>query len=472
MANTESAAALWLPKGKKTLVQIGTICLTVSVACYGLALSTLVAPILERMDAMGYVSLFSIFSSLGITIMTPIGGKLGDLFGRKMVILIAGIACILFGIGVAYAPNLPLLMVCRLGVGFAQGAFVAAPYIIVGLINEKKDVPKAMGLLAAALSVGGFGGSMVAGFLTDMGMLKAAILFPAIPLLLGILLIGFCYPDDRKKVQANIDIVGIGLLVTALCGILLPLNYGLSMRWTSPIILGGFVIGIVFIIALIRYEARAEQPIIPVKLFKNKNYLALVLIGCACHFYRGAMDVYSPLGAMNVMGVSTTVAGSLQFPRTLVTMFLPVLAGAWVAKKKTNLWKALAIASAFTAFPMLAMGFTTSASSVLLYFVALTITGVAESFRGVSITPAAQNCLKAEEIGVGTSMINFANSLTGSLAAAIYGVVYNWFTLNDPTNTRNIQNGVNAVFLTAGAVTLIGLFLVLLWVRPMLERQQ
>ena len=473
MANEQSTAVIQLPKGKKNLVQIGAICLTVSIACYGLALSTLITPILESLNAMDYVGLFSVFGSIGITIMTPIGGKLGDIFGRKAIVVIAGIACILCGAGIAFATSLPILMFCRIGVGVAQGAFMAAPYIIVGVINEKKDVPKAMGLLAMALSIGGFGGSIIAGILTDMGMLKAAILFPAIPLAIGVILIGALYPNDKNaSTKAKIDMVGIVLLVIALCGILLPLNFGSTMGWTNPIILVGFLIGIVFTVLLIKFEAKAEQPIIPVKMFKEKKYLAFVLVGFICYFYRGAMDVYAPLGAINVIGTSTATAGSLQFPRTIVTMFLPVIAGAWVGKKKVNMWKAMAIATLLSGVPMLTMGFTTqSASYVIVYFVALTITGIAESYRGVSITPAAQACLKTEDIGVGTALVNFANSLAGSLAAALYGTIYGGFTAADATNVDLMQKGVNAVFLTAGIITMVGFILVIFWVKPMLEKE-
>ena len=92
MANEQSTAAIQLSKGKKNLVQLGAICLTVSIACYGLALSTLITPILEKHNAMDMVGLFSIFSSIGITIMTPIGGKLGDIFGRKAVVVVSGLS--------------------------------------------------------------------------------------------------------------------------------------------------------------------------------------------------------------------------------------------------------------------------------------------------------------------------------------------------------------------------------------------
>ena len=472
MQNKQSTAAINLTNGRKNLIQFGAMCLTISIACYGLALSTLITPILENVDAMDYVGLFSVFGSIGITIMTPIGGKLGDIFGRKAIVVVAGIACVLLGAGIAYAQTLWLLMLCRIGVGIAQGAFMAAPYIIVGVINEKKNVPKAMGLLSMALAIGGFGGSIVAGILTDLGLLKVAILFPAIPLIIGVILIGLFYPNDRNTgKKTRIDQLGILLLIIALCGILLPLNLGSTMGWTNPVILIGFGVGIGFSALFIWVEDRTEQPIIPVKLFREKKYLAFVIISFICYIYRGAMDVYAPLGAINVMGTSTATAGSLQFPRTIVTILLPVLAGTWVAKKRENMWKAMAIATTLAAVPMLAMGFTTqSVSYVVVYFVALAITGIAESFRGVSITPAAQACLKPENMGVGTAMVNFANSLAGSLTAALYGAIYGGFTAADPRNVTLIQLGVNTVFLTAGSLTLLGVLLVLFWVRPMLER--
>ncbi len=119
-----------------------------------------------------------------MSIMTPIGGKLGDLIGRRNIVVIPGIICAVCGIAFAFVRSLVPLMILRLLIGFAQGAFTAAPYIIAGLINERKDVPKAMGMLATAIAVG-FGGSIIAGILTDMGLLKVAILMPAVPLILG-----------------------------------------------------------------------------------------------------------------------------------------------------------------------------------------------------------------------------------------------------------------------------------------------
>ena len=169
MANEDSTAIIPLPKGKKNLVQFGAIMLTVAVACYGLALMTLVPPILQRLDGMSYAGLVGLCISLGITLLSPIGGKLADIFGRKAVVVVAGQINLDCGVGIAFSSNVLVLLICCFGVGFSQGAYVSAPYIIMGLINEKKNVPKAMGYLTMALAIGGTGGSILAGGLSALG---------------------------------------------------------------------------------------------------------------------------------------------------------------------------------------------------------------------------------------------------------------------------------------------------------------
>lgn len=472
-AQAQPQVAIPLPKGKKNAVQLGCICMMLSVAMYGLVFATLTSPILKSVDAMGYVGLFSTLGAIGVSIMTPIGGKLGDLIGRRNIVVIPGIICAVAGFGFAFVRSLIPLMILRLIVSLAQGAFTAAPYIIAGLINERKDVPKAMGMLATAVAVGGFGGSIIAGILTDKGLLTVAVVMPALPLILGIVLIGLNMPNQKREGKVVIDVKGMVALIVALAGILLALNFGSSVGWTNPAIIAGFVIGIVALVALVKIEEKASEPLIPLKLFKNKNYTVLLIVGFICYFYQNAMNVYAPIGAMQVMKAPTSAAGALQMPRTIITILLPTIVGAWVGKKTGNAWKAMAIGTGFVAIPMAIMAvMTNSSASIIIYFVALSITGIAESFRAVSITPTAQGMLAPEDMGVGTSLVNFANSLAGTIAAAVYAVAYNASTASDPTNPVLIQSGVKSVFWTATVVAVIGLLLVLFVVKPQMSKKE
>lgn len=472
---TVSDAAVQLPKGKKKLVNFGDIMLCVSIACYGLVFSTLCSNILQGADpvnGLSYVSLFSILSSIGITIMTPIGGKLGDMLGRKKVLMVAGTICVIAGAAIAFVKSIPAILVLRCIVGFCQGAFVPSPYIFAGMVNDKKDVPKAMGMLAMALSIGGFGGSIVAGILTDAGLLTVAIIFPAIFLIAGLVCIGIGFPDMPGTGSANLDIPGIAALVVSLVCILIPLNFGPTWGWANPLTLGLLVVGIIFVVVLVKVEQKAASPILPLKLFKNSNYLAVLVIGGLYYAYRGAMDVYAPIGAQYIFVGGATMAGMLQFPRTIVTMVLPGICGAWVGKKSGNMGKAIALAGILSAVPMLIMGFAAPTASILLvYFVPLTITGLAESFRGVSVMSAAQAQLSLEDIGIGTSIVNFANSLVASIVAAVYGLVYNTATAADVNNVDLITKGCNHVFFTAGIITMVGVVLTFTWLMPLLKKQ-
>ena len=386
------------------------------------------------------------------------------MIGRRNIVVIPGIICAVCGIAFAFVRSLVPLMILRLLIGFTQGAFTAAPYIIAGLINERKDVPKAMGMLATAIAVGGFGGSIIAGILTDMGLLKVAILMPA--LILGVVLIGLNMPNVKREGKVSIDIPGIIALIVALAGILLALNFGSSIGWGNPAIIAGFVIGIVALVVLVKIEGKSAEPLIPLKLFKNSQYTVLLIVGFICYFYQSAMNVYAPIGAMKVMGAPASAAGALQMPRTIITIFLPTIAGVWVGKKASNAWKAMVVGTLFVAVPMAVMGFTTPSTSIIIYFVALTITGIAESYRSVAITPSAQATLQPADMGVGTSLVNFVNSLANTIAATVFGVAYNLSTSADPTNVAYIQNGVNSVFRLAAIVAVIGLVLVIFVVRP------
>ena len=465
-----STALIPLSKGKKALVSFGAIMLTVAVACYGLALMTLVPPILQRLDGMAFAGLVGLCISLGITLLSPIGGKLGDIFGRKAVVVVAGLINLICGVGIAYASNVLVLLICCFGVGFSQGAYVSAPYIIMGLINERKNVPKAMGYLTMALSIGGTGGAILAGILTDMGMLNAAILFPAIPLIVGVILIGLFYPNDKSGKKVAIDFKGIALMAVAMPAITLSLSGPTTLGWSLLVSAIVLVVGIVFACILLKHESSIDQSIIPIKLFKERDYLLFLLVGAICYFGRGAVDNYAPLGAQEVIKTSVALSGSLQLPKTVLTMILPAICGAWMTKKKDRMWKAMFIATALFAIPLLAMGFTVQAGwYIWVYFIVITISGIAESFRGISFTPAAQSVLKPEDMGIGTSMINFANSLSASIAAAVYSAIYGMCTASGIT-ADTVQKGVNGVFLTAGIVTVVGVVIVLTKVRPMLEK--
>ena len=456
--NNESTVVIQLPRKNRNLIMIGCICLMLSIACFGLSLAVIQGPVLEEMNAMSYFSTLTIFASLGLAILTPIGGKLGDLFGRRNVVIIAGAVAAICGIGMGFVKTVIPFMILRLILGAAQGAFTAAPYILIGEIYEQKEVPKRLGILSSSIAIGGFAGSIIAGMLTDLGMLKLGIIFPVIPLLIGMLLIGVNLPNKKRETKAVIDYKGVVVLALFLTALLLSLNYGPKIGWGDFKIILGFIASIILGVLLVKVEKTASEPIVPMNLFVNKRYRSLIIVGVIAYFYQEAMNMYAPLSVQKVLGQSTTVSGALQFPRMILIMILPIFVGTWVTKKRQNSKKAMIMATGLVAAAFIVMGFTTSKTPVAIYFVALALTGVAESFRAVSITPAAQASLDPSELGIGTSLLTFMNSLSPLLAAAICGIVFD-------VNKDNIQTGINGVFFLTAIVSIIGLLVVIFGIK-------
>ena len=457
-ATNNSGALIPLSKGKRNAVIIGSICLMLSIAMLGVGFFVIQGPVLEQMGASEYYSLMTIFASLGLAIMTPIGGKLGDLFGRKNVIIVSGVICAVCGIGMGIVRSIIPFILLRLLIGAAQGAFTAAPYILMREINEPKDVPKYMGLLASAIAIGGFGGSILLGAVADAGYLSLAIIIPVIPLLVGVILIAINLPNKKNEGKVVIDIPGIICLTILLSAFCLVMNYGPIIGWTDPKILVGIAITLITIPIFVKVENKANEPIVPMYLFKNSYYTKLLVVGFICYFYQTAMNAYAPLAMQQVMGISAAVSGSVQLPRSILTMVLPAALGVWVGKKNKNLWIAMAMATGLVAVAFVPLGFTNSSTSMIVYFIAIAITGIAESFRSVSVTPAAQATLDAKDLGVGTALVTFVNSLAGLFAAAIYGAIYG-------INSGSIQSGVNQIFLLTVVVSIIGCVIVVTSVR-------
>lgn len=332
--------------------------------------------------------------------MNPIGGKLGDLLGRRNIVVIFGIAA----------------LICTVG---------------MGIVNS------------------------FAAF---------AIMFPVIPLVVSIITIGINFPNNKRE-KVKVDGRGIICLVIFLSAMTLTLNFGSRVGWTNPFILFGFIGLIVSGVVLFKVESNVSEAVIPIYLLKNKRFIAILFIGFTCVYYQTVMKSYVPLVVQQVMNQTATVAGALQIPRTILTMVLPTIIGIWVGKKTSYNWISMALASGLAGLAFLPLIFTNASTPVMIFFVGLGITGIAESFRSISITPVAQSELEKKDLGVGTSLITFMNTLGGLVCAALSGVLFD-------AQGGDIQAGFRSVALVTVIISLIGCILVFVFIRPVYQHKK
>lgn len=460
-----SASAPGITQNERRFTFLGCLFLAVSMSAFGLSLANIQGTVLDSMNGADSFSLVTAISSAALCIMTPVGGSLMDMLGTKKVVLWFGLLVCVSAIGLAFVNNLAMYLLLRCILAGGQGAFASVPFIAVRQIYVPVQVPKHTGYLSGALAVGGFIGSWFAGFLADRGMLGLANAFPAVILAAGMFLVVKYYPFHDATGKKKLDIPGILLLAATLICLVFALNYGPTLGWGSHFVLGMLAGFIVAFIALIWWEKKCAAPLIPMKLFSNKAYVLLLAIAGLCIIYLNGINVYIPQALQQIMNQSAAVSGTVQIPRTILSVTVPGFAGAWVAKSTGNYWKALAITAVLIILPMACLVFIGPNMPVWFVFAALALTGAADSFRTVATMPAAQSLLARQDLGIGTSMVGFVISLAGVLASAIFSIAYNGLVQSDP-GVVGMTHGIDTVLLISAGAAVIALLLDVFLFRP------
>lgn len=470
-----NASAPGVSQTARRMAFLGCLFLAVSISAFGLSLSNIQGPVLSLLGGEDSFSLVTAISSAALCIMTPVGGSLMDMLGVRKVVLWFGLMVCACAIVLSFANSLGFYIILRALLSACQGAFASVPFIAVRQIYAPEQVPKHVGYLSGALAVGGFVGSTLAGWLVDHSMIALASSFPVLLLAPGIYLTVKYLPQGVINKDKRLDFAGIFLLAASLICLVFALNYGPVLGWGSAFVLGMLAGFLVSFIALLWWENRSTSPLIPLHLFSNKAYVLVLVISGLCIAYLTAINVYVPQAMQKLMGQPTAVSGTVQIPRTILSVIAPGFAGAWVAKSTSNFWKSFAIAAVLIAVPMAGLVFIGPNMPVWFVFAMLAFTGAADSFRTVAAMPAAQSLLPPKDLGIGTSLVGFIISLSGVLASGIFSIAYNSLVQATPGN-RGLTDGIDTVLLISAAAALTALLLDVFCFRPMyakaLEKKQ
>jgi MFS family permease len=237
-----------LTSRKRTAIMAGCILLMLAVSVFGVSISTILAQLLDRMNAASEFSLITLLASIAACIFTPVGGRISDMIGTKNVILIGGLGAAISGILMAFVNNAFIFMILRFILGASLGLYVAAPYTLLYEIYDRSKVPSMMGLLSAALACGGMIGGLIAGFFADNGILWAAVAYPVIFVLPGTFLVYFMLPQKHLQ-KSKFDLVGLLLMAAGITLFFLGLNEGPKTGWLQLSVLGEVFGGLALIAA-------------------------------------------------------------------------------------------------------------------------------------------------------------------------------------------------------------------------------
>ena len=376
------------------------------------------------------------------TVMVPIWGKLGDIYGRKPVLL-AGIGIFLAGSWLAGLSGefgdilgmngMVQLIVFRALQGIGGGALFTTAFAIIADLYPPRERAKFAGLFGSVFGLASVLGPLIGGYFTDHGTVHLGghviagwrwVFYVNLPLsLLSLFMILVKMPPLEHRRSGAVDYIGAILLVAAFVPLLLALSLGgHDFAWSSPQSLGLFAFAAVALAAFLYAESRVSNPILPLRLFKNRVFAAANGAGFLLSMAFLGVVTFLPLYMQLGLGVDATTSGLAILPMMGGLIVSSTLAGQMVSR--TGRYKPMLIAGAallMTGFWLLTRVGTHTTLLDLCWRMAIVGLGLGPSQSLFNI--AIQSAVEPHDIGVATSSNQFFRQIGSTIGVAIFGAL-------------------------------------------------
>lgn len=362
---------------------------------------------------------------LATTATTPLWGKLSDLFSKKLLVQIALVIFVLGSVVAGLSQNPAMLIACRVVQGIGAGGLAALSQVVIAAMIAPRERGRYSGYIGATFAVATVGGPLLGGVITDTEWLGWRWCFyvgvPFAVLALIVLQKTLKLPVTRRKVR--IDWTGAFLITAAVSLLLVWITFAGDkydwMSWqTCAMVAGSVLLGALFLLT----ESRAAEPIIPLRLFRNRTItlasLASLFVGVAMFAGTVFFSQYFQLAR----GESPTMSGVLTIPMIAGLFVSSTVSGQVITR--TGRWKAWLVSGGVLVTAGLGllgtMRYDTPYWHIAVYMAVL---GLGIGMMMQNLVLCTQNQVAPQDLGAASSVVTFFRTLGGAMGVSALGAV-------------------------------------------------
>jgi EmrB/QacA subfamily drug resistance transporter len=446
---------------------------------------TIVATALPRIvsDLGGLSSYSWVFTAylLASTVTVPIYGKLGDVYGRRPLFLVA-IPIFLAGSALCgLAQSMTQLVVFRAIQGVGAGGLIPLALATVAYIVPTRDRGRYQGLIGATFAAASIIGPALGGLIVDHTTWRW-LFYVNLPVGgLALVVISATMPRRAPRREHSIDYVGAALLAAGTTALLLGLVWGgREYPWLSLEVLGALAAAVIVLVAFGYVERRVPEPILPFELLRRRNvWTGVACVGLVAMAMFGTI-AYVPLFVQGVIGTSATSSGVVLTPMMLAAVTMSIISGQWVSR--TGRYKANALVGpvvlAAGMYLLSRMDVSTTNGQAARNMV---ISGIGMGLMMQVFVLSVQNAVPVRALGAATALTQFSRAIGATLGVTLMGVIVNQglpasasgqvLHRLPPAARRQLADALHPALLAACGISGVVLLIVLLGMREEPLRQ-